>query len=40
VSCSFSEIRLEEVTVTVALAPDESDPDAGEMESPAAAEIE
>ena len=39
-SCSFSEIRLDEVTVTVALAPDESDPDAGEMDSPAAAEIE
>ena len=39
-SFSFSEIRLDEVTVTVALAPDESDPDAGEMVSPAAAEME
>ena len=39
-SCSFSEIRLDEVTVMVAVAPDESDPDAGEMLSPAAPEIE
>ena len=39
-SRSFSEIRLDEVTVTVAVAPDDSDPDAGEMLSPAAAEIE
>ena len=37
---SLSEIRLDEVTVTVALVPEESDPDAGEMLSPAAAEIE
>ena len=39
-SCSFSEIRLDEVTVMVAVAPEESDPDEGEMVSPAAAEIE
>ena len=37
---SFSEIRLEEVTVMVAVAPDDSDPDVGETESPDTSEIE
>ena len=40
VSCSFSVIRLEEVTVIVALAPAASEPDAGETVRFAAAEME
>jgi hypothetical protein len=40
VSCSLSVIRLDEVTVIVALAPEASDPDAGEMLRFAAAEME
>jgi hypothetical protein len=40
VSCSSREIRLDEVTVIVAVAPDASDPEAGETLRPAAAEIE
>jgi hypothetical protein len=40
VSWSSREIRLDEVTVIVAVAPDASDPEAGETLRPAAAEIE
>ena len=40
VSCSLSVIRLDAVTVIVALAPEASDPDAGEMLRFAAAEME
>ena len=40
VSCSFSAIRLAEVTVIVVLAPAASEPDAGETVRFAAAEME